>query len=86
MTGHAVTIYVDVDDEVSLFAHASAKAREDGLDERSIEEMLGTSHDVDVSACLRYTFDPGTSPPGTSILDSVCESSSRDVNLEADAG
>lgn len=72
---HAVTLYVDVNDAAQLHSHAMQIATNEDM-QMSIanaEDLLGTAAEPDISACLRMVFDPGQSPPGTSILDSSCE-------------
>lgn len=59
-----VTISVRVHDEAELLAAAREKAREDGADPDDIKTA---------SDALIMLLDPGTSPPGTDIQDSVCE-------------
>lgn len=71
---YRVTLYVAMDDAEALHAEAVRRAKEDGLHQDSIDEMLGTKDNISISDCLRYVFDPGTSPPGTQIQDSSCES------------
>ena len=72
-TPMTVTLFVEVTDRRALYDEACRLAREDGLDEAQLIEMLGRPRSVDVSGCLRYVFDPATSPPGVSILDSSAE-------------
>lgn len=74
---HAVTIYVSVDDAEQLYEEAVRRAKADGLAQASIDSMLGTKEEISINDCLRYIFDPGTSPPGTSIQDSSCEDNSE---------
>lgn len=71
---YAVSLYVRVRDKKELFKTASAQAKKDGMSDAEIKEMLKDSDNkIDVSACLRMIFDPGTSPAGCEILDSSCE-------------
>ena len=68
-----VSISIEVKDEAELYEYAMRRSIEDGLSEEAAEEMLGSKEEPDISACLRMVIDPGTSPSGTSILDSSCE-------------
>lgn len=72
---HQVSLFVDVNDAQALHAHAMKIATEPGtgMAANDAESMLGSAEEPDISACLRMVFDPGVSPPGTSILDSSCE-------------
>lgn len=72
---HQVSIFVDVHDAQALHAHAMKIATEpgSGMSTTDAESMLGSAEEPNISGCLRMVFDPGASPPGTSILDSSCE-------------
>ncbi len=71
---YEVSLYVRVHDKEELFKSASAQALKEGMSEAEIGEMLKSpDNEIDVSACLRMIFDPGTSPAGCEILDSSCE-------------
>lgn len=71
---YEVSIFVQVRDAAELHAHAMdlATTGQGSLSKEEAESMLGTQAEPDVRACLRWVFDPGQSPPGTSIEDSVC--------------
>jgi hypothetical protein len=77
---HHVSLFVQVSDSKALHAHAMEQAMDKdggGMSDVDAQEMLGTADEPNISACLRFTFDPGQSPPGTSILDSTCEGSAQ---------
>lgn len=38
---------------------------------RPVWTKCWTKDDIKIDDCLRYVFDPGESPPGTSIFDSA---------------
>jgi len=70
-TAWQVTLHVSVNDPQALHAAAFAQATgSDSLTRREAFEILGTKRRPDVSACLRWLFDPGTSPDGCEIVDS----------------
>jgi hypothetical protein len=97
----SVTIYVNVIDSAQLIATARAKFIEDQrlvggrrvwLSEAREAELPAEAEAAidDVSAALRWLFDPGNSPAGCEILDSSAEvsfdeSDDDDGNLRAGA-
>jgi|UPI0003A50BDC hypothetical protein len=72
---YVVSINVSVTNPKALHAHALALATagRGGLSTAEAENVLGSADAPKLEDCLRWVFDPGTSPPGVSILDSGCE-------------
>ena len=75
MGTYDIRLNVRVLDEQRLFDAALRHAvKVDNLDEPFARETLTYGDgSIDVEACLRMIFDPGESPSGTSINDSVVE-------------
>lgn len=61
---YVVEIWVRVTDRDALYAEAVQRGEDGGL--------MGY-RPKSTDDALRMIFDPGTSPPGTEILDSTCE-------------
>lgn len=61
---YVIEIWVRVTDRDALYAEAAQRGEDGGL--------MGYKPKSTDDA-LRMIFDPGTSPPGTEILDSACE-------------
>lgn len=72
MSTYSVTIDVDVHDKRALYREARAKAKFDGLGS-NLADLLGTAKKPDIGACLIMILDPGSSPDGTSIVESRVE-------------
>lgn len=65
-------LYLRITDGPALVA----AARERLVEERVVEDLEAATEEIedeDYSQALRILLDPGESPPGTEILDSVCE-------------
>ena len=77
----SVQIEVEVTDRAALWEEAFAKALSLGLSEDQATEWMGTKDQPDLDACLRQILDPGQSPPGCVILDSV----TRPLGAQMDA-
>lgn len=72
---YIVSIHVSVTNPKALHAHALALATSGrgALSAEDAETALGSPADPKLEACLRWVFDPGSPPPGVSIIDSGCE-------------
>lgn len=69
-----VRINVEVHDEKALYRAAMESFLRDGLCETQAKEMIGESESAaNVDECLIAVFDPGTSPDGTSIVETTVE-------------
>ncbi|AXQ69609.1 hypothetical protein HOU03_gp159 [Caulobacter phage CcrSC] len=84
-----ISVNVEVDDLPVLLAAAMAKATgDDGLTEDQARDILTNSDPLgrpDVKACLTMLFDPGVSPDGTSINDSIVTREDYDQDEAMDA-
>jgi len=73
----AVIIDVTVHDEDTLFNAALERCCGDNGQCATAHDdafaMLKPGGDIDVSACLQMLFDPGVSPPGCQIEQSLVE-------------
>lgn len=67
-----VSLFVEVHDRQALWEAAVASYIEENRG-RVDHEHLGTAEEPDVANCLRQLADPGSSWPGTKIIDSVAE-------------
>ena len=72
-TEHECSIYVRVYDAEALYKAALAKCKADLIETDDAEEVLRPDGEIDAAKCLQMILDPGESPPGCEILDSVCE-------------
>jgi hypothetical protein len=68
----SVTIYLRVHDEEAFRRAARDRALEDGVDESKCEDFLKAS-EKSLGECAIMLFDPGMSPDGADILDSVSD-------------
>lgn len=79
-TAHTVTTVVNVTDRRALwdaaFLHATSV---DEMTPKDARDFLGHRSLPCLSACLSILFDPGISPPGTSIIDVEC---SQGIDLD----
>ena len=68
----SITIHVEILNEQRLWDHANRICRSKYKDENP-EDLIGTREEPDIEGCLQLIFDPGDSPPGIQIDDSVVE-------------
>lgn len=75
MSTYQITIEVRVHDAEALyeaaFKHATVVDGHDATSATAFLTLDGTK--VDEAACITMIFDPGMSPPGTKIIESVVE-------------
>ncbi len=71
ITDYSVSIDVRVVDPQALWdaAYEECVFEEHLCHDQAVEE-LGTREDPNVSNCIRFLIDPGSSPPGLEIQDS----------------
>lgn len=74
-TVYTFVLRIEVTDVMALYEAASERADEGGCG-NSIEEIIGTAAEPDVFACVQMLLDPGESPQGTSIIESMVEAES----------
>ena len=64
---------IEVHDPKALHVAARLRALADGITAGQLDEYIGTRAEPHIPSCLQMLFDPGTSPPGTSIQQSSVE-------------
>jgi hypothetical protein len=67
-----VSIYLSVTDEVAFRRSAYGQALADGLDSATASAYLDAAA-TSLTAAAVMVFDPGVSPPGCEIRESVAE-------------
>lgn len=70
---YRVSLEVRVDNVAKLYAAAKMCLEAANMTAEEIEDVLRTDGEVNVANCLRMLLDPGLSPGGCSILDSLAE-------------
>ncbi|MDF0491572.1 hypothetical protein PX699_16700 [Sphingobium sp. H39-3-25] len=70
-----VTLHIEVLDAQAMWRRAYGAYEENNgtADQGGFEDICGTEHEPDICECARMVFDPGDSPPGIQIHDSLVE-------------